>query len=194
VNARLSGAQRRAQILAVALRVFAEKGFHATSMNDVARAVGVTKPVLYQHFESKRALYTALIDETAAGMLDAIGKATSDAADGKAQTQAGIVAYFEWVATHRDEFVFLFGSDARRDEEFAAAVRDVESRVADAIAPLIDAGLDAQHQRRLAFALVGMSEGVSRHLVLRAEQFDPGVVGAQLANLAWAGLRGIKPQ
>ena len=194
MNARLTGAQRRSQILRVALRVFAAKGFHATSMNDVALAVGVTKPVLYQHFDSKRALYTALIDETAAGMLDAIGKATSDAADGKAQTQAGIVAYFEWVATHRDEFVFLFGSDARRDQVFAAAVREVESRVADAIAPLIDAGLDAQHQRRLAFALVGMSEGVSRHLVLRGEQFDPGVVGAQLANLAWAGLRGIKPQ
>jgi AcrR family transcriptional regulator len=194
VNARLTGAQRRAQILRVALRAFAAKGFHATSMNDVALAVGVTKPVLYQHFDSKRALYTALIDETAAGMLDAIGKATSDATDGRAQTQAGIVAYFEWVATHRDEFVFLFGSDARRDEEFAAAVRAVESRVADAIAPLIDAGLDAQHQRHLAFALVGMSEGVSRHLVLRGEQFDPGVVGAQLANLAWAGLRGIKPQ
>ena len=194
MNARLPAAQRRTHIMRVALGIFSEKGFHSTSMNDVALAVGVTKPVLYQHFDSKRALYLALIDESAAEMLDAIGKATSNAPDGKAQTQAGIVAYFEWVATHRAQFVFLFGSDARRDKEFADAVRVVENRVADAIAPLIDAGLEPQHQRRLAMALVGMSEGVSRHLVLTGEAFDPRAVGSQLANFAWAGLRGVEPQ
>ena len=180
-------------MLRVALREFAARGFHRTSMNDIAEAGGVTKPVLYQHFESKRALYLALIDEVANEMLETIGKATANAADGKTQTQAGIVAYFSWVATHRDEFNLLFGSGARSDEEFAAAVREAERAVAEAIAPLIDAGLDTRHQRRLAYALVGMSEGLSRHLVMSGENFDPQEVGAQLANLAWAGLRGVQP-
>jgi len=194
VSLRLPAAERRTQILQVALREFASKGYHGTSMNDVAASAGVTKPVLYQHFDSKRALYLALIDEVGSEMLETIGKATTDAANGRDQTRAGIITYFEWVATHRDEFILLFGSGARRDEEFAVAVRNVERAVAEAIAPLIDAGLDVRHQRRLAYALVGMSEGLSRHLVLSGEHFDPHEVGTQLANLAWAGLRGVQPQ
>lgn len=193
MSLRLSAAERRTQILEVALHEFATKGFHDTSMNDVAASAGVTKPVLYQHFDSKRALYLALIDEVAAGMLEAIGKATHNARDGRSQTEAGIVAYFEWVAAHRDEFMLLFGGDARSDEQFADAVRNVEKSVAESIAPLIDAGLEPQHQSRLAYALVGMSEGLSRHLVWSGEPFDPAVVGAQLANLAWSGLRGVEP-
>jgi AcrR family transcriptional regulator len=193
VSLRLPAAERRTQILHVALREFASKGYHGTSMNDVASAAGITKPVLYQHFDSKRALYLALIDEVGGEMLETIGKATTNAENGREQTQAGIITYFEWVATHRDEFILLFGSGARRDEEFAAAVRNVERAVAEAIAPLIDAGLDVRHQRRLAYALVGMSEGLSRYLVSSGEQFDPHEVGVQLANLAWAGLRGVQP-
>ena len=67
-------------------------------MNDVAEAAGVTKPVLYQHFESKRELYQALLDEVGARMLAAIVAATSDAPDGRSQTEAGFRAYFRWVA------------------------------------------------------------------------------------------------
>ncbi len=194
MNLRLPAAERRTAILSVARREFAEKGFHVTSMDDIAEAGGVTKPVLYQHFESKRALYLALIDELASAMLETIGKATANAPDGRAQTERGIIAYFEWMATNRDAFVVLFGSGSRNDEEFASTVRNVERLVADAIAPLIDAGLDREHQRRLAYALVGMSEGVSRYLIASGENFDPALVGSQLANFAWAGLRGVEPQ
>ncbi|NBT20981.1 MAG: TetR/AcrR family transcriptional regulator, partial [Actinobacteria bacterium] len=66
MNSRLPAAQRRTQILDVALRTFAARGFHDASMNDIALAAGVTKPVLYQHFASKRELYLSLIDEVAA--------------------------------------------------------------------------------------------------------------------------------
>ena len=194
MNLRLPAAERRTLILDAALHEFAAKGFHATSMNDVARTGGVTKPVLYQHFASKRALYLALIDDVAASMLETIGKATTDAPDGQNQTQSGIIAYFEWMAANRTSFVLLFGSGASRDEEFSAALRNIERLIADAIAPLIDAGLDREHQRRIAYALVGMSEGVSRYLIANGESFDPALVGSQLANFAWAGLRGIEPQ
>jgi AcrR family transcriptional regulator len=181
-------------ILTVARHEFAEKGYHTTSMDDIAEAGGVTKPVLYQHFDSKRALYLALIDDLAANMLKAIGDATANAPDGRTQTERGIIAYFEWMSANQDAFVVLFGSGSRNDEEFASAVRNVERLVTEAIAPLIDAGLDHEHQRRLAHALVGMSEGVSRYLIASGEPFDPTLVGSQLANFAWAGLRGVEPQ
>lgn len=194
MSLRLPAAERRSLILAVARHEFAEKGYHTTSMDDIAEAGGVTKPVLYQHFDSKRALYLALIDDLAANMLQAIGDATANAPDGRTQTERGIIAYFEWMSANQDAFVVLFGSGSRNDEEFATAVRNVERLVTEAIAPLIDAGLDREHQRRLAYALVGMSEGVSRYLIASGETFDPARVGSQLANLAWAGLRGIEPQ
>ena len=78
--ARLPAARRRQQLLDVALRVFGEQGFHPASMNDVAEAAGVTKPVLYQHFRSKRDLYREVLTDVGAQLLDAITKATTAAA------------------------------------------------------------------------------------------------------------------
>ena len=46
----------------MALTLFAERGYNATTMDDTAEAAGVTKPLLYQHFDSKRALYLELVD------------------------------------------------------------------------------------------------------------------------------------
>lgn len=188
---RLSANARREQLLEVALEVFAKRGYHATSMNDVADAAGVTKPVLYQHFVSKRELFLALLDDVGDQLITAISKATSEAPDGRAQTEAGIRAYFRWVHDDRDQFMLLFGGGARRDEEFAEAVRKVEEASADAIAPLIAADIDPDHQRTIAYGLVGLVEGVSRRLVANQIPFEPDVIGRQIADLAWAGLRAV---
>jgi AcrR family transcriptional regulator len=69
---RLPAARRRRQLLDVALAAFASHGFHPTSMNDVAEAAGVTKPVLYQHFRSKRALYLELLEDVGERLREAI--------------------------------------------------------------------------------------------------------------------------
>ena len=188
---RLPAPARREQILDVSVQVFARNGFHSTSMNDVAEAAGVTKPVLYQHFNSKQDLYLALLEEAGNRLRNAVAKAVSTAANGKEQTELGFRAYFRWVADDHDAFLLLFGSRASRDEESTAAIRRITAETAHAIAPLIAADIDDQHRRRLAQGLVGLAEGVSRHLVERGETFDPDVLGQQIADLAWAGLRAV---
>jgi len=60
-GARLPAAARRAQLLDVARKVFGRDGYRGASMEDIAEAAGVTKPVLYQHFPSKHALYASLL-------------------------------------------------------------------------------------------------------------------------------------
>jgi AcrR family transcriptional regulator len=60
---RLSAHQRRSQLLDVAGRLFAESGFHGLSMERLAEAAGVSKPVVYQHFSSKRILYLTLLED-----------------------------------------------------------------------------------------------------------------------------------
>jgi AcrR family transcriptional regulator len=193
MSVRLPAPARREQLLATALEVFARQGFHAASMNDIADAAGVTKPVLYQHFDSKRELYLALLAEVGGRLLRALAAATAGTSDGKLRTERGFAAYFRWVAEDHDSFLLLFGSGARRDEEFAEAVRDVERQIAAAIAPLITAGVEPDHRRTIAYALVGLAEGASRELVQRGVDFDPEELARQVGDLAWAGLRGLRP-
>lgn len=191
MSMRLPAPARREQILDVSVQVFAQRGFHSTSMNDVAEAAGVTKPVLYQHFDSKQDLYLALIDEAGNRLRTAISKAVAGAVNGKQQTELGFKAYFRWVSDDHDAFLLLFGSRANRDEESTKAIRRITAEAAQAIAPLIAADIDAEHQRTLAQGLVGLAEGVSRHLVERGDTFDPDVLGQQIADMAWAGLRAV---
>ena len=191
MSMRLPASARREQILDVSVQVFARNGFHSTSMNDVADAAGVTKPVLYQHFDSKQDLYLALLEEAGNRLRTAVSKAVVSAANGKEQTEMGFRAYFRWVADDHDAFLLLFGSRANRDEESTTTIRRITAETAKAIAPLIAADIEAEHQRTLAQGLVGLAEGVSRYLVERGDTFDPEVLGQQVADMAWAGLRAV---
>jgi AcrR family transcriptional regulator len=190
-DVRLPAIERREQILDVAVRVFARNGFHNTSMNDVADVAGVTKPVLYQHFDSKQDLYLALLHEAGTRMLSSIRAATADATNGREQTEQGFKAYFRWVAEDHDAFLLLFGSRASRDDDSVAAIRKLTAEAAAAVAPLIAVDIEPEHRHVLAQGLVGLAEGVSRHLVERGEHFDPDELGQRIADLAWAGLRAV---
>ena len=191
MSTRLSATARREQILAVALDVFATNGFHGASMNDVADAAGVTKPVLYQHFDSKRELYQALLEEVGSRLLEAIAKATAEATDGKSQTELGYRAYFRWVADDHDAFRLLFGPGTSSDPDFRKVIRRINSEAANATAPLIAVDIDEGHRRTLAHALVGLAEGASRRLVEMGDDFDPDEIAREVSALAWAGLRAL---
>jgi AcrR family transcriptional regulator len=188
---RLSADARREQLLDVAIDAFAKSGYHSTSMNDVAAAAGVTKPVLYQHFDSKRALYVALLEDVGDRITSAVLEATKNSDSGKETTRLGFIAYFTWVAEHPREFQLLFGSNDRTDVEFTAMTRKLESSLAEAIAPLITAGIDAQHQRTLALGLIALAIGVSQHLIAEGKRFNPETIAEQVFQFAWAGLRSV---
>lgn len=190
--ARLPAARRRQQLLEVALRVFGEQGFHPASMNDVAEAAGVTKPVLYQHFRSKRDLYREVLTDVGGQLLDAITKATTAATSPHEQVQLGFTAYFRFVEANEAAFRVLFGGGTRRDEEFAAQVAKVEGAIAEAIATLIEVeGLDATQRRQLAHGLVGLAEGTSRIWMADGAEQPAEELALLVADLAWHGLRGI---
>ena len=183
---------RREQILNVALTAFAKSGYHQTSMNDIADLLGVTKPVLYQYFDSKRALYIELLEHVGRSLVGYVtSEASSAGEDGREKTMRGMVAYFSWVSANRDAFTLIFESSSRVDEEFADIVKQFEDAAAAAIAPLITAPVSADDQRTFALGLVGMAEAVSRHLIAEHVDFDPVAMGNAIGGLAWAGLRSI---
>lgn len=181
VPKRLPAGKRRQQLLDVALRLFATNGYNATTMDEIAEAAGVTKPLLYQHFESKRALYLELVDTVATTLLTAIASAT-EAASPRQQVEGGFGAYFHLVVTHADAFRLLFDSATPDDAELSGMLRHVEDVLAAAISPLIDAGLDDDHRQLLAYAVVGMAEGASRYLLAN------GVPGSSDTGDAGAGI------
>lgn len=189
---RLPAEQRRSQLLQVAIGLFAEHGFHATSMDDIAEAAGVTKPVLYQHFPSKRALYRELLDDVDRQLTDTLLDATSHATTGRERVQDGFAAYFRYVAAHRDAFRLLFGASVRNDAEFATVAESVIDRIADLIAQLIDIDAGPEHRRTLAHAMVGMAEATSRRVANDEGEDDPERLARWLAEMAWFGLRGVR--
>jgi len=193
VSVRLTAAERRQQLLSVAVSVFAERGFHATSMNDVAEAAGVTKPVLYQHFTSKRQLFLELLDDVGARMIDAVTRAVTEGSSRRERVERGFRAYVGFVDRDRVAFSLLFGGGLGNDEDFAEAVHRVEQSVVDATAALLESEGSDDHRRLLARALVSMAEGTCRHWLRDPGDVDADQLASELADLVWCGLRGEVP-
>lgn len=194
VSTRLPAARRRRQLLDTALQVFAEHGFHDASMNDIAVAAGVTKPVLYQHFASKRELFTELLVDVGRELQETITKAVTAAKGPREMVELGFSAYFSFVDRHRDAFRLFYGGSMARDEEFAEVASHTETVVASLIANLIEVeGLSDEQRRVLGHGIVGMVEQASLHWLRSGSDADPVLLAQLLADLAWRGLRGVEP-
>ena len=69
---RMTGKQRREQLLDIGRSLFAEKGFDATSVEEIAQRAGVSKPVVYEHFGGKEGLYAVVVDREMSALLESI--------------------------------------------------------------------------------------------------------------------------
>src|SRR5438874_13507136 len=97
---RMRGPERRAQLLVVARRVFGRAGFHGVSMDEVAKEAGVTKPILYDHFNSKEELYVALLDVDADALEDRVRSALQAPTGNRERIRQAFQAYFDFVDEH----------------------------------------------------------------------------------------------
>jgi AcrR family transcriptional regulator len=195
-RARWTAHDRKTQLVGLATEVFAERGFAATTMDEIALRAGVTKPVLYQHFPSKQALYNELCDAITTDLTEVLTEATSRASGPRDTVGAGFNAFFSYIATHRAQFVVLYD----RSDADTRGLGRVEDTLIDLVDPLIDAGLEPEHRRVLAVAVVTMAEGVARrwlgnHADLHARDLhaEAGPLAAEVAGLAWGGLRSVRP-
>jgi AcrR family transcriptional regulator len=131
---RLRRAERREQILAAATRAFARTGFAATGLDDIAAEAGVTRMILYRHFESKTDLYRAVLDRFCSMLADRVreplGGFTDAAVDGLIQAAAAEPAGFRLLFQH-----------AAREPEFLGWARQFQQVMTDAahaqIAPMV---------------------------------------------------------
>ena len=134
---RLPAAERRAVIVEAAGRLFGERGYDATRLEDVARAAGVTKPVLYRHFDDKQALYLALLQrhrDDLARFADAIPPQGT----AHERLRAVLDVWLAYVETHHYQWMMLF-----RDSGGGPAIRafrvEVHARARAVLTGLIGA-------------------------------------------------------
>jgi len=132
---------RRRQVLAVAEQLFVERGYAATSMDDVAAGAGVTKPIVYGLVGSKDQLFEACMaraaDELAARVATAVVAAGDD---DEARLRAGALAWFEFIGERRSLWDALLASD---DSPASAAIDAVRARQDGFVAAQLAAGAAA---------------------------------------------------
>jgi AcrR family transcriptional regulator len=192
---RLPAEQRRLQLLEVARDKFSAQGFHATSMDEIAEAAGVTKPVLYQHFPSKHALYVELLEDTGRLLLTTLAETTAGAATGRERVELGFRAYFRFAVEHREAFLLLLGTVIRADAEFARVVDETLDACAEVISTLIEIPVSSEQRLVLATAMVGMAEAVSRGtLAETTDDAHADALARWVSELAWFGLRGVRAE
>src|SRR5215216_6278775 len=133
---RLSGEERRAAILDSALAVFADRGYHASSIDDIAREAGVSKALIYEHFASKQELYAELIEHHADELFERIASAIAQAGPaGAARLAVGVEAFYGFVEDHRVAWRMLFREVT--DAEVAMVLDRVLAQVTALVAALI---------------------------------------------------------
>ncbi len=180
--------------MTVALAVFGTKGYHDTSMNEVAEAAGITKPVVYQHFESKHALYLALLADIGGRLRTAIATALATAPGPRELVESGFEAYFEFFGNEPHAFAVLYGDGVRTDSDFMAELVKVEESTLDNIIMVLDVpAIDADNRRALAHGIVGLSERMGRYWLEHEFDVPASEMARRAAELAYYGLRGPKP-
>jgi AcrR family transcriptional regulator len=166
---RMPRAEREQQMLAAAHALFAQRGYAAVAMDDVAAAVGVTKPLLYNYWGNKERLFLACMERSADALFDAVLAAVRAEQSPGAAARAGMRAFFAFVEADRGAWRIVFDSTLPGEGVIAARVASERERittlVADAfLAQIPDARRAAARTEveALSHAVLGAAEALAR--------------------------------
>jgi AcrR family transcriptional regulator len=182
-------------MLEMAGRVFARHGFHQASMDEIAEAAGVSKPMLYSYFGSKEGLYFAYVNLAYNELIAAIDQAVMSATqEAELQLRAGVRAYYAYVDAHRDAFRVLFREMGDPGAELARQRHRLSRRVASAL-ELIMMAAEAPPWRAadtvpLAEAWIGAARSLADWWLDHPEMTADDMADL-LANFGLVGVRGM---
>lgn len=187
--------QRRVTILEAAAQRFAAGGYHATTMQEIATAAGITKPVLYDHFLSKVELYIALLEQTRDELTSSTADALGRDAPAHARVAAAIEGFFVYVERRPAAARVLF-TPPEGDREAVEAARRVQAEATARLVALLAAEPDLlpeapDRDRRLELCMEFVKIGLHGLAVWWADHPDtPREALVRVSvDLAWGGLR-----
>lgn len=187
---------RQQQLLDVAERLFAESGYRATSIEGIAAAAEVTRPVIYQHFGSKEGVYLAVLRRARAQMEDLILENMADAFDVQSRVRAAADAYFRFVEFDPDRFRVLFGADAASvPPAVAKEAKELHLRTERRWAAMLShaaPGHDERYYQAVAHAIGGAGNQLAQWWLR-----TPGISRERLVDwycgITWGGISAMLP-
>ncbi|MCL2783745.1 MAG: TetR/AcrR family transcriptional regulator [Propionibacteriaceae bacterium] len=190
---RMTSAQRREQLIKVARTLFAEHGIDATSVEEIAAAASVSKPIVYEHFGSKDGLYAVVVDREVQRLETAITQAiTTPGARYREIIERGALALLDYIDECPEGFRIISRDSSGTTGSFASILSDVTMSVEDLMRPgLKRHGFDPKLAGPLGQALVGLV-AMAGQTWLETRKPAKDVLAAQLVNLAWNGLSNLE--
>jgi AcrR family transcriptional regulator len=189
----MTGKERRQQLLDVGRSLFAERGFEATSIEEVAARAGVSKPIVYEHFGGKEGLYAVVVDREMQSLLERVTGALTAGHPRELLEQAAL-ALLTYVEDETDGFRILVRDSpvATATGTFSSLLNDIASQVEYILAREFKArGFEPKLGGLYSQALVGMV-ALTGQWWLEARRPRRDEVAAHLVNLAWNGLSGLE--
>ena len=192
---RMTGRERREQLLDVGRSLFAERGFEATSIEEIAARAGVSKPVVYEHFGGKEGLYAVVVDREMSDLLHRLTAALSSGHPRQLVEQAAL-ALLTYIEEQTDGFRILSRDSpvAGSSGTFSSLLNDIASQVEHIMIREFESReIRPELAPMYAQMLVGMV-ALTGQWWLEERQPPREVVAAHLVNLGWNGLAHLDPQ
>jgi AcrR family transcriptional regulator len=174
-------------MLGVAGEVFAERGFHAASMDEIAERADISKPMLYAYFGSKEGLYSAYVERAGAGLLERMDAAVDPSLEPGAQVRASMMAFYGFVEEHRQGWAVMERELASSGGPFAESVARVRAKIVKRMALLLATRLDERDADALAHGFVGAGESLAAWWLDHPEETREQVV-QRVMDVGWTGL------
>jgi AcrR family transcriptional regulator len=192
---RYTRSERSRQILDAAVEVFVERGYQAASMDAVATRVGVTKPVLYDHFGSKEGLLLGCIARAREELLEVTSKAAAAATNPEQMLRLGFRSFFEYLDSHAPAWTLLYQETALPVGEGADSLEGIRAQQTDFVAAMLAAQVPAADPTRIeAWAQVMVGAG-ERLALWRRTAAGAEVTAEQatdyLMDLMWTGMASL---
>lgn len=191
----MSGQERREQLLDVGRTLFAEKGFEAVTVEEIAAKAKVSKPVVYEHFGGKEGLYAVVVDREMNRLLAMITGALTAGHARELLEQAGM-ALFNYIDKFPEGFRILVRDSpvAQNTGTFANLIVDVAAQVEYLLAREFKAaGFETKLASLYSQMLVGMV-ALTGQWWLDVRKPKKEEVVAHMVNLAWNGLQHLEPK
>lgn len=188
---RLAASARRAQLVDVGRKVFAERGYEATSVEEIAERAGISKPIVYEHFGGKEGLYAVIVDREIEQIVSRITDAIATGTPRERMERAAL-AFLTYVKERPGGFAVLLrdAPASRSSGEMPALMHDLADRVGTIFTEQFRrAGYDAKAAPIYAHALVGMVAFVGQWWTESRKPPAVETVAGHIAALAWMGLR-----
>lgn len=192
----MTGAERREQLLGVARSLFAEQGFEATSIEEIAERAGVTRPIVYEHFGGKEGIHAVVVDREVTRLSELLAAPLVEASSNRQTAERAATAFLGFIEEDPDGFRILTrdapaGAGAGRS--LASVLSDVAARTAELLSTAFEQrGFDPAIAPMYAQMLVGAVAQVGEWW-LEVGEPPRDEVASHIINLMWNGLSAMVP-